>query len=286
MTENDKKLKTDQMMKVEIPNFGIIEIGHKTEMGKVSQVIDMGNKVRKEKGLRIVEIQEILSRRELWEFVVARNTQQFKYERKLQTTGFINSGELLDFKTSLRMQEFSDFDNKTNNICYSNFQELDKYKDLLGRIQYTELMKKFPNLIRSKRGRNGGTWAELYILLKIASMLDKDLEVAIYDVFIKSQILTHRDNGGESFKKLNIAIDKYIPSPSGNSKGRFKVVATMLRQKLEITSTKGYNEKEHHSKIQQKRDEIEKFLISSLQTKLIFSYEQLKTIIGNLEIEL
>jgi len=50
MTEKDKKLKTNQMMKVEIPNFGIIEIGHKTEMGKVSQVIDMGNRNRVLKG--------------------------------------------------------------------------------------------------------------------------------------------------------------------------------------------------------------------------------------------
>ena len=147
-------------------------------------------------------------------------------------------------------------------------------------------MKKFPNLIKSSRGRNGGTWAELYILLKIASMLDKDLEIAIYDVFIKSQILTHQDNGGESFKKLNIAIDKYIPSESGNSEGRFIMIAKMLRKKLEITSTKGYNQKEHNSQIQQKRDEIEKNLIFALESKIVTSYEKIKDIIENLEINL
>jgi len=37
MTEKDKKLKTNQMMKVEIPNFGIIEIGYKTEMGRCTE---------------------------------------------------------------------------------------------------------------------------------------------------------------------------------------------------------------------------------------------------------
>ena len=58
---------------------------------------------------------------------------------------------------------------------YSDYDELLKYKTPKGEIQYHELMKKYPKLIKSKRGRYGGTWAELYILLKIASMLDKEL---------------------------------------------------------------------------------------------------------------
>jgi len=60
----------------------------------------------------------------------------------------------------------------------------------------------------------------------------------------------------------------------------------MLRKKLEITSTKGYNEKEHNSQIQQKRDEIEKNLIFALESKIVTSYEKLKVIITNLEINL
>jgi len=284
MTEKIKKLNTNQMMKVRIGSCGTIEIGHKTEMGKVSQVIEMGNAVREKKGLRPLESQEILGRRELWEFVIARNTQQFKYDRNPESTASQKSGELLDFKTSLRMEQFSDFDKESNTVSYSNFGELEKYKDLLGRIQYSELMKKFPHLIKSKRGRNGGTWAELYILLKIASMLDKDLEVAIYDVFIKSQILQHRDNGGDNFKKLNIAIDKYIPSESGNSQGRFIQISKLLRKKLEITSTKGYNEEEHNSNIQKQRDDIEKNLIFSLESKLVTSYEQLKIVAEDINV--
>jgi hypothetical protein len=43
--------------------------------------------------------------------------------------------------------------------------------------------------------------AELYILLKIASMLDKDLEVRIYKVFIENKILLYRDLGGDNFKE-------------------------------------------------------------------------------------
>ena len=272
MPQNSKNMKTNQMMNVEIGKFGTIKIGHKTEMGDVSQVIDMGNSKREKKGLRTIELREILAKQEFWEFVVARNTLDFKYP---DSGVFTNSG-FIDVSSDMSLGDNIDIS--------SNFKELEKYKNLFGKIEYSELMKKFPHLIKSKRGRNGGTFAELYILLKIASMLDKDLEVAIYDVFIKSQILQHRDNGGDNFKKLNIAIDKYIPSKSGNSRSQFMHIAKMLRVKLEITETKGYNEKEHHSKVQQKRDEIERFLIMSLQSKTIISYKHLKTIVENLEV--
>ena len=275
MPQKDKKLKTNQMMKVQIGNFGIIEIGHKTEMGRVSQVIEMGNKRRKENGLKPKLLDHILNKSEFWEFIIARNTLFYQN---------FNSLKLRELKNVDRMG-FMPYKITKQLSIKSDFTILDNYQDLVGQIQYSELIKKFPHLIKSKRGRNGGTWAELYILLKIASMLDKDLEVAIYDVFIKSQILQYRDNGGDSFKKLNLAIKKYIPSSSGNNQGRFIQIAKLLREKLEITNTKGYNEIEHNLEIQKRRDEIEKNLIFSLQSKLITSYKQLKNVIENLEIQ-
>ena len=63
-------------------------------------------------------------------------------------------------------------------------------------------------------------------------------------------------------------------------------IAKMVRKKLEITSTKGYNQKEHNSQIQQKRDEIEKNLIFALESKIVTSYEKLKDIIESLKINL
>jgi len=279
MTEKDKKLKTNQMMKVEIPKFGIIEIGHKTEMGNVAQIIEMGNQRRELKGLRTLKQDEILRRQELWQFIIARNTLHFNSTVTVelinnQSNGLFRNNELLEFMT--------ESENKL--VLMSNFTELENYVNPYNSVDYSQLMKKFPHLIKSKRGRYGGTWAELYILLKIASMLDKDLEVAIYDVFIKSQILQYRDDGGESFKKLNIVIEKYIPSPTGNSQGRFIQIAKMLRQKLEITSTKGYNEIEHNSNIQKQRDRIEQNLIFALQSKFITSYEKLKDVIESIDI--
>ncbi|HIO70549.1 MAG TPA: hypothetical protein EYG60_01310, partial [Campylobacterales bacterium] len=253
MKSKSKKLKTEQMMRVQIGSFGTIEIGHKTEMGKVSQVMDMGNKLREIKGLRPLELKEILRLQDFWEFVIARDTQYFKYvlsSNHSQNTDKIGIDDKCPDSGHLK-NEFINLNQHNEAQILSNFEELEKYKDKAGQIQYTELMKKFPHLIKSKRGKNGGTWAELYILLKIASMLDKDLEVEIYRVFIEEKILYFRDEGGYSFKELNKAIDKYLPSPTGNNTGRYITIAKIIREKLEITDTKGYNEKEHHAQIQE-----------------------------------
>jgi hypothetical protein len=284
MPKKDKKLKTEQLMKVQIGHLGIIEIGHKTEIGKVSQVIEMGNEIRKEKGLRPIELKEILVKKEFWEFVVARNTQKFKYSQKTENTGFSKSPDLRDFKTSLRMEEFSDFNSETNQVTYSNFGELEKYQDLVGQIQYTELMKKFPHLIKSKRGKNGGTWAELYILLKIASMLDKDLEVEIYRVFIEENILKYRDDGGDNFKEFNKLVDTLPDRIGKNNTGVYVAVAKMIRAKLEILDTKGYNEKEHNSLVQINRSKWLENLSFVIENGFVNSYEELKETFQKLKV--
>jgi len=53
-------MKTNQMMNVKIGEFGTLEIGHKTMMGKVSQVIEMGNRNREAKGLEPIVLKTIL----------------------------------------------------------------------------------------------------------------------------------------------------------------------------------------------------------------------------------
>ncbi|MCK5718881.1 MAG: hypothetical protein KAH84_02905 [Thiomargarita sp.] len=67
-------MKTNQMMTVKIGNFGILEIGHKTMMGKVSQVLEMGNRNREAKNLEPIPLKEILRKQDLWEFIISRHT--------------------------------------------------------------------------------------------------------------------------------------------------------------------------------------------------------------------
>jgi hypothetical protein len=176
---------TNQMMTVQIGSFGNLEIGHKNMMGKVSQVVEMGNISRETRGLRSMTLDEVLSKQEFWEFVLERNVLFIEFHDK--------SRESQDYKNS--------------SLVTANYEQLREFIAPSGMIRYSELIKEFPNLIYSKRGKNGGTWAELYILLKIASMLDKALEVRIYKTFIEDKILFFRDLGGDNFKEFNAMID-------------------------------------------------------------------------------
>ncbi|MCK5718882.1 MAG: KilA-N domain-containing protein [Thiomargarita sp.] len=117
-----------------------------------------------------------------------------------------------------------------------------EFKTAEGKIQYGELIKQFPNLIQSKKGKYGGTWAELYILLKIASMLDKDLKVEIYRVFIEENLLSLRNLGGDCYIELNMAINTLSDRKNKNNQGIYIQIAKQFREKLEIIDTKGYNE--------------------------------------------
>ena len=54
---------------------------------------------------------------------------------------------------------------------------------------------------------------------------------------------------------------------------------------MKLLSIKGYNEKEHHAQIQEKRDFIEKYLILILKSKLITDFEEFKKLIENLDIK-
>ncbi len=47
-------------------------------------------------------------------------------------------------------------------------------------------MKKF-SVIQSKRGKGGGTWGHLYIMLDLATQLDSDFKVLVFETFIKGK---------------------------------------------------------------------------------------------------
>jgi hypothetical protein len=253
-------MNTDQQMTIKIGNFGTLQIGHLSKMGKVSQVVEMGNKHRERKGLNSLSFDTLFKRQDFWEFVVSRNAQILSK---------INSADSADLKSEPIQSDYS--------IVLDN-------KDLAGQIKYSELMKQFPNLIKSKRGRNGGTWAELYILLKIASMLDKDLEVEIYRVFIEDKILLWRDLGGDFYKELNKLIDTLPDTKEKNNTGSYVTMAMKVREKLRILDTRGYNKKEHDSLVQENRAEWLKTLSFAISIGWIKTFDALKDSLDKLEV--
>jgi hypothetical protein len=149
----------------------------------------------------------------------------------------------------------------------------------------------FPNLIKSKRGKYGGTWATLPILLKIANNADKAIEAVVYKTFIEGKILIHRDSGGDEFNKLNSLIDslpdrieranqKKLP-PCKANKGVYINIAKLVNEKVKGEFLKNWNKEHDDSIVQKKREELLKFLSSAIEYKLITSYDQLKAMIDS-----
>jgi len=241
MTEKSKKLKTNQMMTIQIGN-GQVTIGHKTEMGKLNDVLEIGNRYRTENKLRPIKLEEWLRKEISWEFII-------EVERKYG----------------------SFFQTVDSTVCLSD------YKNLSGQIDYSKLIKQF-SVIKSQRGgkpENRGIWANLYILLDLATYLSPKLKLEMYDIFIKSQILTHRDNGGDAFKKLNTTMKEFF-EPNSFS---YSKVSLLIREKLEILSTRGYNEKEHNSQIQEYREKIQDYLINLIEMDFVKNYDELVSVV-------
>jgi len=169
----------------------------------------------------------------------------------------------------------------------------DNYKDKDGKIQYKELAKKFPKLIQSKRGRYGGTYMNIYLLLKLATKLDTDLEVQIFELFIEGKILLHRDIGGVKFKELNRLIDT-LPdrikrakekgvSITESNKGVYRDTAKRMNTKINGSFDKGWNDERKDLEKLINREELEKMLCNAIKLKFIINLKTLRTAIENFE---
>jgi len=88
-------MKTNQEMVVNIGDNHTITIGHLTKMGKLNDVLLIGNSYRRNKGLREKNLDEWLSRVETWEFI---QEVEEKYGDKVKTEilGFEKLSEIMD----------------------------------------------------------------------------------------------------------------------------------------------------------------------------------------------
>lgn len=157
-------------------------------------------------------------------------------------------------------------------------------KDNGKKVKYGEVIKKF-SVIKSQRGgkpENRGVWANLHILLKGAMYLSPKLEYEVIDVFLNSKILFFRDLGGDNFKEFNRIIDTLPDRADKNNNGVYIQVSLLIRKKLEILDTKGYNREGHNAIIQKNRSEYLSNLTSMVKVGLITSYPQLKEMIEKL----
>ena len=236
-------------MTVKIGLEHTVKIGHLTQMGSLSDVLKIGNEYRKEKGLREIGLDEWLRKEATWEFIIE---VERKYGDKLQTAD--------------------------STVCLSD------YKNSSGQLDYSALIKLF-SVIKSKRGgktEDRGVWANLYILLDLASYLSPTLKLEMYEVFINHKILMWRDVGGDNYKEFNKIVDTLPDRANKDNRWIYMQMADIVREKLGIEDTEGYNEKEHSAEVQEERAKLLDRLTVMVEVGLIVSYPQLKQIIAKL----
>lgn len=230
-------MKTNQLMQVTIGQY-TQPIEHKTMMGHLNALWDYGNGLRALKGLAPLNQNDWLSSQQTRELLLALNRK---------------------FNTENQILENPTFET-----------------DSRGRTKISDITKNNP-FIRTKRGTGGGTWVHLYLLLDAASWLDADFKLELYDTFINNKILQWREDGGDEFINLNIAIDAYLPEREGkDNTGIFIQVAKQLKAKIlspeDTWNTASFPQLE-------KRAKLEKELCNYLRLGMIRNYEHLKEVI-------
>lgn len=148
-------------------------------------------------------------------------------------------------------------------------------------IRKSALVKNLTSpLITTKRGKGGGTWAHLYILLDAAARLDPNFKHQMYKTFVEGRILQWREDGGDEFLNLNIAIDAYLPEREGkDNTGIFIQVAKQLKAKIlnpdDTWNTASFPQLE-------KRAKLEKDLCNYLRLGMVRNYDHLKELIAKI----
>jgi hypothetical protein len=148
-------------------------------------------------------------------------------------------------------------------------------------IRNSALVKNLTSpLITTKRGKGGGTWAHLYILLDAAARLDPQFKHKMYKTFVEGKLLQWRDDGGDEFINLNIAIDAYLPERDGmDNMNVFIYVAKQLKAKIlspyDTWNTASLPQLE-------KRARLEKDLCNYLRLGMIRNYDHLKEVIAKI----
>lgn len=136
--------------------------------------------------------------------------------------------------------------------------------------------------INIKEGRYGGTWAHLYILLDAAGKLDASFKVQIYKRVIDGGLLKWRDDSGDSYKALNIAIDMMTYEKSGNHPdvSVYIYVADCIRENIKPTGGK-WNTATHEEL--SLRTRIENTLISFCKAGVVDDYNHLCKLISKIK---
>jgi len=230
-------------------NFGghKMQIEHKTGMGNLTELWAIGNAYRQQRGIEPLDL-------DLW-------------MRRPQTEEFVR---VVEYNLNIENKDDSKH-------CES--QKLEFVSKNKGRVDKV----KSP-LIKTKRGRYGGTWANLYLLIDAATYLDAQFKFEVYETFITNKLLEWRDHSGNEFIALNLALDAYIPGrdkvEGDNRKWLYINVAKKIKEKILQEGEDWNNATPEQLEL---RTKYERELISFLRMELVRDEQHLFELINKLK---
>lgn len=94
-----------------------------------------------------------------------------------------------------------------------------------------ELQKSNERVIIKGRGRNACTWVHPLLFIDLALSLDPKLKVEVYQ-WLYDELLKHRNNSGESYKKMVGGLYNIIPEYEFHK--TLPKIATYIKEKLNV----------------------------------------------------
>ena len=133
------------------------------------------------------------------------------------------------------------------------------------------------------KGKNARRMVCLQLAIKLAMNMDSDFELEIIDSFINSRLIEYRLDGGDQFKFLNAAIDRYLPDSKGigMNRGKYINAAKIIKARCDVPTPddadkQTWNQGQADAIAQKRRYEIERSLTQMLELGVVRSWEHLK----------
>jgi hypothetical protein len=96
----------------------------------------------------------------------------------------------------------------------------------------SELEKQFGNVLTSKRGKNGETWAHPLLFIDMALAIEPKLKIEAYK-FLMDELLKVRNNSGDSYKKMCGALFENCNNKSNFHRG-ISITARLIQEACNV----------------------------------------------------
>lgn len=128
------------------------------------------------------------------------------------------------------------------------------------------------------RGKTSRTWASIHMMIYAAEYLSSKFHFEVVDSFVQGKILDYRDESGDNFKAMNIAIDNHLPGREGkDNKGLRIQIAKQIKAKVNPELVSWNFATAEDLKF---RADIENEITMYLNRGFIKDYEHLKAVIA------